>query len=374
MLESSGRSDCVAPPSGQQRPISGLRRRSSHSVGIPWGRKRFVPTTPCATDDVAGAGGGRLPPATDLGASWRPDAGDRAGLSGRGAGRRRPAHGARVRRRGRRGGRHGGNDLRLHRLRRPCPGAGALAAVLRAVGGYRGGAGGAHEPDGGDGDPRHGGGGHARWLRGCRLAADGDRRSLGGARLLDRAGPVAGAARGLESARDRHLWRPRSGRVGCLRVGGRRSRARAAVRAGRAAAEAAAKLRAGLTSRRDPASRASLRCGVGYRSRDLPAGGFSRPWLLGAVDDPVRAQARGQPDLRADRDACGRDGDGARACHRAGRGSERRCYPDHDRAHDRRGARLRAVGDRVRALHDRDHRLRRAPDRHAGLACIRLGR
>src|SRR6266480_259935 len=30
MLESSGRSDGVAPPSGQQRPVSALRRASSH--------------------------------------------------------------------------------------------------------------------------------------------------------------------------------------------------------------------------------------------------------------------------------------------------------------------------------------------------------
>ena len=33
MLESSGRSDGVAPPSGQQRPASALRRRSSHRSG-----------------------------------------------------------------------------------------------------------------------------------------------------------------------------------------------------------------------------------------------------------------------------------------------------------------------------------------------------
>ena len=39
MLESSGRSDCVATPSGQQRPITGLLGRSSHSVGFPWGNR-----------------------------------------------------------------------------------------------------------------------------------------------------------------------------------------------------------------------------------------------------------------------------------------------------------------------------------------------
>ena len=51
------------------------------------------------------------------------------------------------------------------------------------------------------------------------------------------------------------------------------------------------------------ASRAALRRGHGHRGRDLPADRLRRPRLLGAADDPLRAQARGRHDDRADRDA-----------------------------------------------------------------------
>ena len=204
------------------------------------------------------------------------------------------------RQRGGRAGRRGG-DLRLHRLRRPRPGAGALAALLRPAGRHPGRVRRAHQqPDGADGDPRHGGGGGARRLCGRGLAADGDRRAVCRARLLDCAGPVARAATGGGRARDRHPRRPCSGCLGRGRAvaAGTRSPSPPAGdrRNGREAAGRVRPRRLGI------ASRAALRRGHGHRGR-LPADRLRRPRLLGAADDPLRAQARGRHDDRADRGA-----------------------------------------------------------------------
>ena len=91
------------------------------------------------------------------------------------------------------------------------------------------------------------------------------------------------------------------------RVAVLRPRARGVLLRGRLEGDDCATSHELLDGQAGAAARAALRDRDGGRRRDLPDRGLRRPRLLGAADDPVRAQARSGPDDRADPDARRRD-------------------------------------------------------------------
>ena len=116
-------------------------------------------------------------------------------------------------------------------------------------------------------------------------------------------GVLVSPGRRRRRVRLRARGRRRPGGDGGARVAGGRPRAGAGtVRAARARRDREAARRRAPPQRR-VSPRAALRRRDGDRGRDLPARRVHRPRLLGAADDPVRAQAGGGPDHRADRDA-----------------------------------------------------------------------
>ena len=134
------------------------------------------------------------------------------------------------------------------------------------------------------------------------------------------------------------------------------------------------RLRSNL-SLRSPYMRHALRFGAAmaigvaiYRFADDRDHGYWVPLTILFVLKPDPDQTMERIGMRA----AGHGGRPARR-DRAGRGAQRRRDPDHDRAHALRGVRLRAAGDRVRAVYDRDHRLRRPAHRHPRHRPVRRG-